>query len=73
MHGNTEGLSQYISLWHKMRASVALRYGEVGETFHESLTALKYNHLNYKVIPFMILAIMPASLRKKIISLRNYM
>lgn len=73
MQGNIEGLSQYISLWHKMRASVALRYGEVGETFHESLTALKYNHLNYKVIPFMILAIMPASLRKKIISLRNYM
>lgn len=67
------GLRQYISLWHKMRASVALRYGEIRETFHESVIALKYNHRNYKVVPFMILAILPKPLRNKIISLRNYM
>ena len=66
-------MRQYISLWHKMRASVALRYGEIRETFHESVIALKYNHKNYKVVPFMILAILPKHLRNKIISLRNYM
>lgn len=72
-HADVEGLRQYISLWHKMRASVALRYGDVRETFHESLTSLRYNPGNYKVIPFMILAITPRFLRNKIISLRNYM
>ena len=65
-------LELYISHWHKMRASVALRYGEIRETFHESVIALKYNHKNYKVVPFMILAILPKHLRNKIISLRNY-
>lgn len=74
MNNNTmPGLRQYISLWHKMRASVALRYGEIRETFHESLMSLKYNHKNYKVIPFMVLALLPRSIRNKIISLRNYM
>lgn len=68
-----KNLELYISHWHKMRASVALRYGEIRETFHESVIALKYNHKNYKVVPFMILAILPKHLRNKIISLRNYM
>lgn len=68
----TPGFRQYIAHWHKMRASVALRYGDIKETLLESHRSLKYNPLNYKVLPFIILAITPSFIRKKIISLRNY-
>lgn len=73
LHPDKKGLKTYISHWHKMRASVALRYGNIKETLFECKESLRFNVKNYKVVPFMILAIMPASLRKKIISLRNYM
>lgn len=69
---DVKGLKNYVSHWHKMRASVAVRYGLTSETLYESRQALLYNHKNYKVIPFIILALMPDFLRKKIIALRNY-
>lgn len=61
------GLRKYISHWHKMRASVAIRYGEKMETIAESCKSLYYNPLNYKVLPFIILSLIPAAIRKKII------
>ena len=69
-HPNIKGFRSYIGHWHKMRASVAIRYGERCETLKESAYSLFYNPFNYKVIPFMVLALLPAQLRKKIIS--NY-
>jgi len=67
-HREIKDLKKYISHWHKMRASVAIRFGEKAETWKECLCALKYNPLNYKVVPFMILSIMPRSMRNNIIS-----
>lgn len=61
------GLRKYISHWHKMRASVAIRYGEKMETIVESCKSLYYNPLNYKVLPFIILSLIPVVIRKKII------
>lgn len=61
------GLRKYISHWHKMRASVAIRYGEKMETIVESCKSLYYNPLNYKVLPFIILSLIPVEIRKKII------
>lgn len=66
-----EGMREYISLWHKMRASVSIRYGFIKETFYESIEALKYNPRNLKVMPLAILCMVPKFLRNKIISLRN--
>lgn len=62
------GLKKYISHWHKMRASVALRYGEKKETIEEVFMSLRYNVLNLKVIPFLFLALLPHKVRYTIIS-----
>ncbi|MBR3859817.1 MAG: glycosyltransferase family 2 protein [Bacteroidaceae bacterium] len=61
------GLRKYISHWHKMRASVAIRYGERRETLKEVGYSLKYNPLNYKVALFGVLALLPMGLRQAII------
>lgn len=66
------GLKEYISHWHKMRASVAIRFGEKVETLKECILALKFNRRNIKVIPFMILAFIPSVIRKKIIALKSH-
>lgn len=67
---NCVGLKQYLSHWHKMRASVAIRFGDIHECVRETTKSIWYNPLNYKVYAFIILAVMPSSLRKKIISLK---
>lgn len=64
------GFRKYLSHWHKMRASVAIRYGERKETLKEVIYSLKYNPFNYKVILFGVLALLPQSIAKKII--HNY-
>lgn len=65
---NITGLRRYVSHWHKMRASVAIRYGERWETLKEVYIALWYNPTNFKVLPFVALAIVPTRLRNLIIS-----
>lgn len=62
------GMKAYISHWHKMRASVAIRYDEKKETVYEVYQSLKYNILNIKIMPFLILALIPQKLRHIIIS-----
>ncbi len=71
-HKDISDLKKYLSHWHKMRASVAIRFGERRETLYESFSALKYNVFNYKVIPFIILALLPSTLRNKIIRMKNH-
>ena len=65
-----EGFRRYLSHWHKMRASVAIRYGEKLETLKEVMLALKYDVFNFKAFSFALLVFMPTSLRKCLIS--NY-
>lgn len=64
----TRGMRTYISHWHKMRASVAIRYGEKMETLEEIIKGLYYNLLNYKLALFFLLIITPTRIRKTIIS-----
>lgn len=64
----TRGMKAYISHWHKMRASVAIRYDERIETIYEVLQSLRYNIRNTKVMPFLILSLLPQKLRYRIIS-----
>lgn len=66
------GLREYISHWHKMRASVAIRFGEKLETIKECALALKYNPKNHKVMPFIILACTPAFIRQRIIAMKHH-
>lgn len=58
---------KYLSHWHKMRASVAIRYGERKETLKEVGLSLKYNPLNYKVAILGVLALLPQSIRQPLI------
>lgn len=62
-----KGLRTYIAHWHKMRASVAIRYGEKWETINESMKSLFYNPLSFKIYPFLVLSILPKSIRSRII------
>lgn len=57
----------YISHWHQMRASVAIRYGERIETIKEVWIALIYNPWNLKVLSFLFLAFLPRNIRLLII------
>ena len=66
-HPNLKGFRKYISHWHKMRASVAIRYGERKETLKEVGLSLKYNPLNYKVAILGVLALLPQSIRQPLI------
>ena len=68
LHPNLKGFRKYISHWHKMRASVAIRYGERKETLYEVRQSLKYNPFNYKVAMFGVLALLPTKLRRIIIT-----
>jgi len=67
----TIGLKKYISHWHKMRASVAIRFGECRDTLIESGKALYYNPMNYKVLPFILLSLLPSAIRRKLISMKT--
>ena len=62
-----KGLRRYISHWHKMRASTAIRYGARRETIYETTQALKYNPLNYKALLLGVLALFPLKMRRYII------
>lgn len=66
------GLKNYLSHWHRMRASVAIRFGERKETIMESLISLKYNYKNIRMILFIALAILPNQIRNKIIVLKKH-
>lgn len=66
-HPNLVGFRKYLSHWHKMRASTAIRYGERRETLKEVCLSLKYNPLNYKVAMFGVLALLPRRMRDYII------
>lgn len=67
IYPNKVMLRRYISHWHKMRASVAIRYGERIETMKEVIISLRYYPFNIKVIPFLVLAIIPQGMRFRII------
>lgn len=67
-HPSVIGLRRYISHWHRMRASVAIRFGERWETVREVMIGLCYNPLNIRLMMFFLLAICPAKIRHIIIS-----
>ncbi len=68
---HTCGMRKYISHWHKMRASVAIRYGDKLETMYEIIKGLYYNPFNYKLLPFILLVTIPLSVQQ-ISSIRRH-
>jgi glycosyltransferase involved in cell wall biosynthesis len=60
------GLAQYISHWHKMRASIYLRLGMKRNATGEVLKSMRMNLLNLKVYTYCILLILPGSLIRRV-------
>ncbi|MBD5205747.1 MAG: glycosyltransferase [Bacteroidales bacterium] len=56
---NPHGINAYISHWHKMRSSVYMRLGMRKRSIGEAMTGLKYNPLNYKLLVFIALNLLP--------------
>lgn len=65
------GLRQYLSHWYKMRASVAMRHGEIMETIRESIKSIRYNKRNYKTVLYIFVSMLPQKIRAKVISLEK--
>lgn len=63
----TRGYRSYLSHWHKMRASVALRYFERKETLKEAFLSLRYDSGRKESYPFLILPLLPKCVIKKIL------
>lgn len=63
-------LKHYIGHWHKMRASVAIRYFERCECFAEACKSIRY-FPNKKILPFFIMPIVPKVVLKKLFRLHR--
>lgn len=53
------GLKSYISRWHKMRASTAIRFFNRYECFRETCLSLRFDMCKWETYPFLILPILP--------------
>lgn len=61
----TPGLGAYISMWHKMRASVFLRINNRRLGLSEIFKAIKYNKGNVKLYIYLLLAFSPRVIQRK--------
>lgn len=68
-YNNVAGLKTYLSRWHKMRASVALRYFDRIETLKEAVLSLKYDFRKCETYPFLILPLLPQKVIRKILGM----
>ena len=59
-------LKLYISHWYKMRTSVCSTIGDISDTWHYGLKALRYNIFNYKVVVMMFLIFLPDRIQRLI-------
>ena len=57
-------LKMYISLWYKMRTSVALRMYNVTNTWKYGLKSLSYNWLNWKVYMMLVMVLIPKFIQR---------
>jgi glycosyltransferase involved in cell wall biosynthesis len=60
-----KSLRQYVSLWHKMRASIYLRLNERKKALREILIAMRFNLVNCKLWIYLGLVLMPSSVIHK--------
>lgn len=56
------GLRQYISMWHKMRASMLLRSGERWDSVTDACRGIRYDPLQFKLYTYLILALLPTNI-----------
>ena len=64
-YSHIKGLKQYVSLWHKMRASIYLRLNERRKALKETLMALKYNVWNFKLYIYLFILFLPLRMRNR--------
>ena len=54
-----KGLKQYVAHWHKMRASIYLRFGDRSKALNEILKTLRYQPFQIKVFIYLLLLFLP--------------
>lgn len=59
-------IKRYIAFWHKVRASVYMRFNERNKIYDEIFLSLKYYVWNYKLYIYIIVALFPLKLRKRL-------
>jgi glycosyltransferase involved in cell wall biosynthesis len=63
------GLSEYISLWHRMRANIFIRLRQRKQARREILKALRYSKTTIKLYLLFLLTLLPANSAKQIFKL----
>jgi glycosyltransferase involved in cell wall biosynthesis len=58
-HSYIKGLKQYVAHWHKMRASIYLRFGDRSKALNEILKTLRYQPFQIKVFIYLLLLFLP--------------
>ncbi|MBS4033343.1 MAG: glycosyltransferase family 2 protein [Ignavibacterium sp.] len=64
-----DGLSEYIALWHRMRANIFIRLNRSNEARKEIFKAISYSKLSLKLCLLTFLTILPFNVAKKFIKL----
>jgi glycosyltransferase involved in cell wall biosynthesis len=71
-HPNIKGLSDYISFWHKMRASMFLRLPKSASLCRQEIAlSLKWNPNNSKLITYKRLLLLPYPIRMLLLRIHN--
>ena len=64
--GQRAGIKKYLALWHKMRASIYMRLGRRTESSIETLKAIRYDPLAWKLYAYLLLAHCPSSIQRRV-------
>jgi len=59
-------IRRYLALWHKMRASMFLLLNDRTNTIKEVFKSSKYNPFNYRVWSYIVVLLLPMSMRMKL-------
>lgn len=69
---NSKGLSDYVALWHRMRASIYIRLGRRWSALKEIQKAASFSGVNLKLFAYSVLTILPKSLFINLLEFRRH-
>lgn len=65
-NGNKIGLKEYVSLWHKMRSMTYLQSNNRSGAIRQAYLSIKYNPSNVKAYTYLIVALLPSFVIRKL-------
>jgi glycosyltransferase involved in cell wall biosynthesis len=67
---DTQAITRYVGLWHRMRLNEYMKRGESALALHEMRKILHYTPKDYKSYVLLILALLPAFVRRLLLTAR---